>query len=217
MNERRADAARGAEAKPRRSKPRRKLGKSEPAASQLSGPAPAERPWSVPVAASDIPETGRRVELTADAATRIAVAKAVGVVALPRLEAVFDLMPLPGAGARVAGRVSATVEQHCVVTLEPIESRVEEPVDLVFQPPAGGKPDAAGSVTTLDQADPPEPLIGGVIDLGAMATEFLLLGIDPYPRKPDAAFQAPAAKPDPAAHPFAALAALKKDPGGQNR
>ena len=30
----------------------------------------------------------------------------------------------------------------------------------------------------------PEPLIGGIVDLGALATEFLILGLDPYPRKP---------------------------------
>ena len=32
--------------------------------------------------------------------------------------------------------------------------------------------------------DSPEPLVGGAVDLGAVATEFLVLGIDPYPRKP---------------------------------
>jgi len=49
-------------------------------------------------------------------------------------------------------------------------------------------------------------------DLGAVATEFLMLGIDPYPRKPWAEFAAPKVDSD-GAHPFAALAALKKDPG----
>ena len=48
-----------------------------------------------------------------------------------------------------------------------------------------------------------------MVDLGAVATEFLLLGIDPYPRKPGAVFDAPPAG-DPSSHPFAALAALKK-------
>ena len=52
------------------------------------------------------------------------------------------------------------------------------------------------------------------IDLGAIATEFLILAIDPYPRKPGAVFQSPSAG-EPAAHPFAALAALKKGQGGE--
>ena len=61
--------------------------------------------------------------------------------------------------------------------------------------------------------EPPEPLIGGKLDLGAIATEFLILGIDPYPRKPGAQFSPPKAD-DAGAHPFAALEALKKRPGG---
>ena len=65
------------------------------------------------------------------------------------------------------------------------------------------------ALQAVDADEPPEPLQDGVVDLGAVATEFLLLGIDPYPRKPDAVFDAPPAG-DPADKPFAALAALKK-------
>ena len=36
--------------------------------------------------------------------------------------------------------------------------------------------------------DAPEPLVGHVIDLGAIATGFLNLGLDPYPRRPDVVF-----------------------------
>src|SRR5271156_3377550 len=58
----------------------------------------------------------------------------------------------------------------------------------------------------------PEPLIGGVVDLGALATEFLILGLDPYPRKPGAVFELPQdVKPEPG--PFAALAGLKDKHG----
>jgi hypothetical protein len=56
----------------------------------------------------------------------------------------------------------------------------------------------------------PEPLVRDTVDLGGIATEFLVLGIDPYPRKPEAAFEPPPAEDAPAANPFAALAALKK-------
>jgi hypothetical protein len=56
-------------------------------------------------------------------------------------------------------------------------------------------------------------LVGGVVDLGAVATEFLTLGIDPYPRKPGAEFAAPPAA-DNTPKPFAGLAALKNKQGG---
>jgi hypothetical protein len=100
-----------------------------------------------------------------------------------------------------------------VVTLEPIEDELEEPVDLTFLPQAmaAGVADDGGEVeVTADDA--PEPLIDGVVDLGALATEFLILGINPYPRKLDTEFEPPAAGDD-AGHPFAALAALKKGDG----
>ncbi len=35
--------------------------------------------------------------------------------------------------------------------------------------------------------DPPDPIIDGKIDLGALAAEFFALGLDPYPRKPGVA------------------------------
>ena len=44
---------------------------------------------------------------------------------------------------------------------------------------------------TAEIPDPPEPIVNGVIDLGRLATDALFLGIDPYPRKPDAVFEPP--------------------------
>ncbi len=172
-----------------------------------NGPADARPVWSAPIQAAEVPETGRHVKIAADAATREAVAKAVGVVGLPSLQAAFDLAPLEG-GLRVSGAVSAMVEQRCVVTLDPVFTEVREPIDLTFLLPGA----AAVTAQTADDEEPPEVLPSGAVDLGALATEFLLLGIDPYPRKPGASFEAPAGTDDPAAHPFAALATLKKGP-----
>jgi len=173
----------------------------------------ASKTWSVPVAATDIPETGRRLDLVADETIRQAIVKTAGLAALPRLEAQFDLTRHGPDGLHVAGRVIATVVQHCVVTLDPIESGIDEAIDVVFLP----QPDPAAEVAgSPDANEPPELLRDGAVDLGAIATEFLLLGVDPYPRKPDAVFEAPVAEDDPSSHPFAALAALKK-PGNPNQ
>jgi hypothetical protein len=59
--------------------------------------------------------------------------------------------------------------------------------------------------------DPPEPIERGIIDLGRVATDALFLGIDPYPRRADAVFEAPVVVDDPEDHPFAALKALQVD------
>ena len=168
------------------------------------------------MAVEDIPETGRRVELAADASTRAAIARLAGVVGLPRLTASFDLARYGRQGVHITGSVSATVDQSCVVTLEAIQNEIEEAVDLVFSPQPDSAQDQNQGPLAIDAAEPPEPLQAGIVDLGAVATEFLLLGIDPYPRKPDAVFAAPPAG-DPAAHPFAALASLKKQPREKDR
>jgi uncharacterized metal-binding protein YceD (DUF177 family) len=166
-------------------------------------------PWSVPIRIDEVPEEGRAVALSADAAVRTAVAKAAGVDAVTRLEATFDLHHHGRSGLHVAGTVEATVRQTCVVTLDPVENALSEPVELVFSPTA---PQSAGETFEVADGDGPEPLANGVVDLGAVAIEFLILAIDPYPRKPGAVFQPPASG-DPEAKPFAALEALKKGNG----
>lgn len=177
---------------------------------------PSGKPiWSAPVALRDVPETGRHVELVADERTRAAIVESIGLRALPRLKASFDVSRHGREELRVVGRVSATVGQTCVVTLEPIENEIDEAVDLTFTPAVAPElPDDGGGHSKVAAEDAPEPLVGGGVDLGVVATEFLTLGIDPYPRKADAEFTAPAAPGDEASHPFAALAALKKGPSG---
>ncbi len=173
-------------------------------------------PWSLPVAVAEIPDTGRRFDLAADSQTREAVAKVAIVAAVPRLKAEFELTRHGREGLRVVGSVSATVEQNCVVTLEPMQSEIEETIDLVFAPPLPPAGDKAPKEEPKALGEDFEVLRDGMVDLGAVATEFLILGIDPYPRKPGAVFDAPKPEEEPVNRPFAALAALKKSTSGQN-
>jgi hypothetical protein len=169
-------------------------------------------PWRVPVAAEDIAENGEHFALVADAETRAEIASMAGLRDLPCLQADFEVTR-QGGGLHVVGRISATVGQTCVVTLEPVANRVEEDIDLVFLPqPAvvqGSGDDAKSASRASAVWDEPEPLVGGIVDLGALATEFLILGIDPYPRKPGAVFEAPTNR-DRDAGPFAPLAEWTK-------
>jgi len=176
-----------------------------------------EHVWSVPVAMHDIPEDGRHFDLLCSADTRAELARNIGLEDLPRLEAKFDVTRHGADSLRVVGTVSATVGQLCVVTLEPVENEVNEAVDLIFSPAAA---EASGAEqlsepaadTFLDEG--PEPLVNGIVDLGRVATEFLILGIDPYPRKPGAAFE-PTVTGE-VASPLAALAALQKKSGSDS-
>jgi uncharacterized metal-binding protein YceD (DUF177 family) len=170
--------------------------------------------WSRKVAVDEVPESGLHVDLEADGPTRAALAEAAGLRDLPRLEASLDVSRHGRGGLRVDGEMSATVGQICVVSLEPMETDISEQIDLAFTPSAGATlADKAGEATMrFGDAEPPEALVGGEIDLGAIVTEFLMLGIDPYPRKEGAEFESPSQE-DASGHPFAALAALKKVKG----
>jgi uncharacterized metal-binding protein YceD (DUF177 family) len=129
-------------------------------------------------------------------------------------------MPRGGGRFHVAGHVRARVGQTCVVTLDPIENDIDEPIDLIFAPPeqipelSDLVDDAAESEEEIP--DPPEPIVNGIIDLGRLATDALFLAIDPYPRKPGAVFEPRVEADDPEDHPFAALKALKPDVKSQD-
>jgi len=172
-------------------------------------------PWRVPVVVAQIPDTGLHRELEANQVTRDAVADVGGLRAVLSVQASFDVTPKSGGRFHVAGQVRARVGQTCVVTLEEMESEINEPIDLIFAPPEQ-IPQMADLVDEAEQSedtpDPPEPIENGIIDLGRLATDALYLGVDPYPRKPDAVFEPLVEAADPEDHPFAALKALKVAP-----
>jgi uncharacterized metal-binding protein YceD (DUF177 family) len=179
-------------------------------------------PWRVPVTVTQIPETGLHREIQADQAAREAMAEVAGLREILVAEASFDVTPKSGGRFHVGGHVRARIGQTCVVTLDPIENDVYEQIDLMFAPPEQ-VPSLAALVDEAAESeeeipDPPEPIVNGVIDLGRLATDALFLGIDPYPRRPDAVFEPPIVADDPEDHPFAALKALQrgeKSPSGK--
>ncbi len=180
--------------------------------------ADASHPWSFPILVSQLPEAGLHQVLETTPAQRGLLAAAAGVTAVLQAEASLDVTSEAGGRVHVAGTVRARVEQTCVVSLDPVENDVEELIDVTFAPPdqISAMPKSVQKEQGDDAEIPdlPEPIVNGAIDLGKLATEFLVLGIDPYPRKPGAAFAAPETPPDPDEHPFAALRALKEAPGG---
>ncbi len=127
----------------------------------------SEHPWSVPVAVEDVPETGLHMEIEAPEPVRARLAKLAGLRELPRLTASFDLTR-QGAGVHIAGRIGANLGQTCVVSLEPMESELDEAVDVSFSPSVTSVPGTAeeGHHAAPDEQEPPEPLIGGQVDLG---------------------------------------------------
>lgn len=168
-----------------------------------------DHPWSAIVRLDEVPETGKHVAFEASESVRNAVAKTADVDGIDSLSATFDLTRRGRDGLRAVGHVTATVRQTCVVTLEPLANAVNEAIDVTFAPPSQAVEAGDDTEIEVPSEDTPEPLVNGAVDLGALATEFLILGIDPYPRKAGVAFEPPA-REEAGEHPFAALATLKK-------
>ena len=177
-------------------------------------------PWRAYVPVAQIPDTGLHRDIEADETARKAMAEVAGLREVSSARGSFDLKHRSGGQVHVTGRVQGKVGQTCVVTLDPIESEIDEEIDLIFAPAEQSVPqidtddDSDDGETHMD--DSPEPIVDGVIDLGRLATDVLFLAIDPYPRKAGAVFEPQVIAADPEDHPFAALKALKADPDTGN-
>lgn len=145
-------------------------------------------------------------ELEASEAERAAIAEALEIVSLESLTAEVTVRPWRGEGVRVTGVVRAALHQECVVTLEPVAATVEEAFDMRLHPDVV---ESADVEVDPEAPDPPEPLAGNAVDVGAIALEHFVLGIDPYPRAPGVAFEPPGDEDEAEPSPFAALASLK--------
>lgn len=169
----------------------------------------SELAWSHPLTVADLPEEGEEITLQPGEEERAGLARLANVIAMPALGAQLRVMPDGSGGAVVTGIVDATVRQNCVVSLEPFDNEVHEDIALAFAPEGAEKANLGPDIE-LDESDASDSIRNGIIDLGAVVTEFLLLGIDPYPKKPGAVFTPVVTAKDESENPFAALAKLKK-------
>jgi uncharacterized metal-binding protein YceD (DUF177 family) len=141
-----------------------------------------------------------------------ALARLLDARAVRKLRFHGVLRPSAG-GWALDAKLGATVVQTCVVTLEPVTTRLDLAVRRLFVRSPGPK---AIEITLepLDD-DETEPL-GDRIDLGRVAVESIALNLPAYPRAEgaelgEAVFAAPGQQPlrDAEVKPFASLAALK--------
>ena len=163
--------------------------------------------WSYPVDVAGLSPDGIELTLAPNKEIRAELARQAGVLAVPELLAKLKVSPDGHGGAEVEGRLEATVRQICIVSLDPFDNKVSEPIELRFAPASVARP--AGGTIDVGLENPPDPLVDGAIDLAAVVAEYLTLAIDPYPRKPGAVFKPPKQSRDKGESPFAALKKLK--------
>lgn len=171
-------------------------------------------PISRPVSVADLIRDVRRdMEIKTTAEERRALADFLGIPEVKAVSAKMTLRAEPGRRFVLDGRIKARLVQTCVVSLEPVDEAIDAQVRLVFEDAPVQAADDDGDASDEDL---PEPVVGGVIDAGAVLCEQVALEMSPYPRKPGAeALELPgkgqgnpreSGRED---HPFAALAKLR--------
>lgn len=145
-------------------------------------------PVSFPVNVARLPQKGQPVLIEADASQRVALAEEHGLTSVESYRADLLVTKWKRNGVKVSGRVEAEITQACIVTLDPVRSKIDEDVEAVFLPEdskLGREGFHVGGEILLDAEGPdsPETFSGDIIDVGALAEEFFGMGVDPYPRK----------------------------------
>ncbi len=164
--------------------------------------------WSRPLKLHELGRGAVQLSLSPDEAQRAAIARQLGLEALLSLDAQVTAAPWLD-GVELTGRLRARVAQVCGVSLETFEQDVEGGIEVRAVPagsPHATEPEGEDFELDLDAPDPPDILDADTIDVAAYVVEHLALEIDPFPRKPGAAFEYEA--PEAESSPFAALKKL---------
>jgi hypothetical protein len=154
----------------------------------------ADRPFSYNVKVGHISLNPVEVRLEADEAERKGLATLWDVVSVEELKADLKINRWKRDGVRVRGTVTAKIVQECVVSLDPVETEINEEFEQLFVP-EGSKlarvPIQPSGEMVMDPEgqDLPETFVGDTIDAGVVVAEFAAMGIDPYPRKPGLDFE----------------------------
>lgn len=151
-------------------------------------------------------------DLRPSAAVQKALAEELGLTALRKLRFAGQIAAQGKRDWELTGRLGATVVQPCVVTLEPVTTRIDVDVRRLY---LADLPEIEEDEVEMPEDDSVEKLTG-TIDISAVMAEALALALPVYPRKSDAEpadarFAAPGITPmsDDDARPFAGLAGLR--------
>jgi len=185
----------------------------------LQTPSVPEPEFRLRIAAKDVPPTGAQIAFEADAKTRAALARRFGILELQVLRGTARIRPFRKHGLILDCRFEAQLTQSCVVTLDPVPQRIDENFTRRWMPAHLIEPDGIADgreiLVEAEGDDAPEPMENGAIDIGEAVAEALALAIEPYPRRPDAAYnpspEASAAAAEERPNPFAVLEKLKKN------
>ncbi|HHX88359.1 MAG TPA: DUF177 domain-containing protein, partial [Paracoccus sp.] len=147
---------------------------------------PASQPLagaSLPLRVADLPtRRPQPFHLRPGPEARARIIEDLGITGLRKLDFRGTLQAEGRHDWRLEGRLGATVVQPCVITAEPVTTRIDTDVLRRF---LRELPEPVGAETEMPEDDTLEPL-GPVIDPGAVMVEALAIALPDYPRAPDA-------------------------------
>lgn len=148
----------------------------------------------------------------ANAAERAAIAAHLELVSCERFAVRCTLRPLDQGRFVLNGSLEADITQACVVTLDPVSSRLTGAYAVELWPAEELSASDHGAINVRAD-DSREPIEHGIIDLGRVVLDELADLVDPYPRKPGTTFSWTDAKSavSDADNPFAKLKNLRRD------
>ncbi|MGI8852005.1 MAG: YceD family protein [Methyloceanibacter sp.] len=169
-------------------------------------------PLSRPLRVDEI-EYGAESEIVVTENEMAAIAALLDLKTLEDLAFTYRIRSGDSGRLHLIGRLKTRVTQICVVSLDPVETSLDVPIEAAFWP--------VSLIEALKQnaEDPaggfnwPEPIADGRIDFGPLIYESLATALDPYPRREGVSFewsQGAESDRDAETGPFAALGALKR-------
>lgn len=144
----------------------------------MTPPSHGADPWSRIVRLDGGERGDIGFEIAPDAAARAALARRLGILEVRKLRFAGRLRPEGRRDWRLEAALGATVTQACVVTLEPVRTRIDEAVGRRY---LAQMPDLPAGDEIEMPDDAAEPLPAG-LDLGAVMAEALALALPPWPR-----------------------------------
>jgi len=125
------------------------------------------------------------------------------------------LKRLPRQKIEAIYEAKAKITQECVVTFKPVKNLINLEFQRIYEPLSKSPRDKKEVEIDIESTEDLDPIIDGVIDLGAALAEELGLEIDPFPRADDTNYGDYSVGPEiteeeiESSNPFAVLADLK--------
>lgn len=150
--------------------------------------------WSYQVDVEKLSSEPKTFTFEADERQRIDLARRMAIVSVESAQAVVTLQKIGGGTIHAMGTVRADLTQSCVVSLAPVPDHVEDEFEGWYGDKAASAVSFAKARTerdvkkgqteieVLEESSDPESIVGGKIDIGELATQYLSLALNPYPR-----------------------------------